>query len=132
MRGERGPQPGACSRKQPAINGHAVCTASFPDAATKTPANPCLHPPPLCRLIGQAAHALQEYGQAELAYRRALDVRADCLPAWVGLARLFAATGNTAGAVEANERAVGAAPLQHSLLLLLLLHCSCTAAWLER
>ena len=76
---------------------------------------------PLCRLIGQAAHALQEYGQAELAYRRALDVRADCLPAWVGLARLFAATGNTAGAVEANERAVGAAPSAH-------IACFCTRA----
>ena len=72
-------------------------------------------------MIGQAAHALQEYEQAELAYRRALDVRADCLPAWVGLARLFAATGNTTGAVEANERAVGVSAAAQPAAVVLLL-----------
>lgn len=61
-----------------------------------------------CRLIGRAAQELGEYGQAELAYRKALEVRGDSLAAWAGLARLSAATGNTAGAVEANEKAVRA------------------------
>ena len=59
------------------------------------------------RLIGRAAHELGEFGQAELAFRRALGVAADCLPAWAGLARLAAATGNNAAAIEANEKTVG-------------------------
>lgn len=64
---------------------------------------------PLRSLIGRAAHAIQEYGQAELAYRKALEVAPDSLPAWTGLARLYAATANSTGAVEANEKVVGGA-----------------------
>lgn len=59
-----------------------------------------------CRLIARAAQELGEYGQAELAYRKVLDIRGDSPAGWAGLARLYAATGNTAGAVEANEKAV--------------------------
>ena len=62
---------------------------------------------PLRSLIGRAAHAIQEYGQAELAYRKALEVAPDSLPAWTGLARLYAATANRRGAVVANENVVG-------------------------
>lgn len=62
---------------------------------------------PLCSLVGRAAHAIQEYKQAELAYRKALEVEPDSLPAWTGLARLYATTVNSTGAVEANEKVVG-------------------------
>lgn len=58
------------------------------------------------RLIGRAAHELGEWQQAELAYRKALDVQPNCVAAWTGLARLFAASGNAVGAVEANEKVV--------------------------
>ena len=59
-----------------------------------------------CRLVGRAAYELGEFSQAELAFRRALGVAPDCLPAWTGLARLAAATGNTTAAIEANEKVV--------------------------
>lgn len=74
-------------------------------------------------LIGRAAHAIQEYGQAELAYRKALEVAPDSLPAWTGLARLYAATANSTGAVEANEKVLSLLPeedfshTQHELWL---------------
>ena len=57
-------------------------------------------------LIGRAACGLKEFEQAELAYRRALEIKPDFLAAWEGLADLFAASGNTGGQVEANERLV--------------------------
>ncbi|KAL4853629.1 Tetratricopeptide repeat protein SKI3 [Chlorella vulgaris] len=61
-------------------------------------------------LIGRAAHELGEWQQAELAYRKALDVQSSNLPAWAGLARLFAASGNIFGAVEANEKVLSLLP----------------------
>ncbi|EFN59234.1 hypothetical protein CHLNCDRAFT_138218 [Chlorella variabilis] len=74
-------------------------------------------------LIGRAAHELGEWQQAELAYRKALDVQPNCVAAWTGLARLFAASGNAVGAVEANEKVLSLLPeedpshQQHELCL---------------
>lgn len=56
--------------------------------------------------MGEAASHLGEQQQAEVAYRRAVAAAADRLPAWQGLAELFAATGDLPGAVEANQRLV--------------------------
>jgi tetratricopeptide (TPR) repeat protein len=60
-------------------------------------------------LIGKAALGLEEFEQAELAYRRALESKPDLLSAWEGLALVHAAAGNTVGEVEANERLVSGA-----------------------
>jgi superkiller protein 3 len=57
-------------------------------------------------LIGEAAFHLKEYEQSELAYRRALETKPGLLDAWQGLAEVFAASGNIAGEIEANERLV--------------------------
>lgn len=54
-------------------------------------------------LIGKAAYYLKEYAQSELAYRRALEAKPGSLEAWQGLAEVFAASGNIAGEIEANE-----------------------------
>lgn len=77
-------------------------------------------------MIGRAAHAIQEYGQAELAYRKALEVAPDSSSAWAGLARLYAATANSTGAVEANEKVVGVVGLQGPRRDILL-HACCLA-----
>ncbi len=58
-------------------------------------------------LIGRAAYHLKEYEQAELAYRRAMEAKPGLLQAWEGLAQVFAASGNIAGEIEANEHLVG-------------------------
>lgn len=57
-------------------------------------------------LIGQAAIKISEFSQAELAYRKAIELELAGLAAWRGLAELFGATGNYAGIVEANEKLV--------------------------
>ena len=54
---------------------------------------------------------LQEYLQADAAYRRAIELRRDDLPAWKGLSELHANTGDTEKSVEATERLVRPAGL---------------------
>jgi tetratricopeptide (TPR) repeat protein len=57
--------------------------------------------PGVCRLIGKSAYHLGEHDQADLAYRKALEVNSDAAPAWKGLAELHTATGNSEKAAEA-------------------------------
>lgn len=94
---------GTCSHPPPPLPGAAAAPRAAPAPEPSCPT--AMHCWP-CRLVGRAAHELGEFSQAELAFRRALGVTPDGLPAWAGLARLAAATGNTAAAIEANEKAV--------------------------
>ncbi|KAK9814136.1 hypothetical protein WJX72_001132 [[Myrmecia] bisecta] len=60
-------------------------------------------------LIGKAAFELGEHGQADLAYRKAIEVDAVRPAAWKGLAELHKATKDTNQLVEAYEHLVALA-----------------------
>ncbi|GAQ84866.1 superkiller protein 3 [Klebsormidium nitens] len=51
--------------------------------------------------IGKAAFSLEEYAQADVAYRKAIEVNAAGLPAWQGLAELHGSTGDHEKLAEA-------------------------------
>lgn len=77
-------------------------------------------------LIGQSALGLEEYDQAELAFRRSLESQPNLFPAWEGLAKVYAFTGNFQGEVEANERLVSSLCCEHKLQ-----SCVCIAIYVR-
>lgn len=82
---------------------HCKAALKAAKAESKSPYNAFL-------LIGEAALRINEPGQAELAYRKALEVQPDSVPAWQGLAALAAASGDYSMALESNEKLLDSLP----------------------
>lgn len=81
------------------------CKASL--KAAKAEGRSCYEP---FLLVGRAATGLAEFSQAELAYRKALELEPTGREAWQGLADLMVTTGNYALQAEACEKLLEALP----------------------
>jgi type IV pilus assembly protein PilF len=60
--------------------------------------------------LGKAYYEKAQYGLAEDAYRKSIDLQPDFHPAWRGLGNTYLAQGKVAPAIEALEKAVAGSP----------------------